>query len=483
MPVYLQIALQIKTRILKGELPDGCAVPSERMLAKELGVHRNTVIRAYNELKSEGLLTARQGLGYRVSCRNESAAGGKAQKIRSVNWAHVIKDEYLDMEKTFDDLFTRSLNSDTFSFAAGLAASDIYDKQSVIQGVEEALSNAGKDASFYTAYQGDFKLRRLIAAFLREKGIMANPAEIQIFSETNQAVDFIFSLLLSAGDSVITEAPLSPDLYRAIELAGARQISVPLDENGMICEQLEALVEMHSPKLIYVSSSYQDPTGAILSPERRKKLLDISYKYRIPIIEEDAASLIYFDEESLPAIKALDKGGNVIYVYSFSLTLIPGINIAFTVAPKPVIKSLSHLVSVRLVNLEWIPQVLLEKYLRENIYRDGLKKIRASYREKMELMYRKINGAGIDDFYCRRASGGVYLWCHIPDAVDLKAFASEAMKQKVSFMPGGIFYPDGKQPENYIRLNFSAPTAEQIDAGMDLLINILKQSINTQNNV
>ena len=115
-------------------------------------------------------------------------------------------------------------------------------------------------------------MRHKIIAYLRTKGIKAGLNQVQILSETNQALDFIVTSLLNPGDRVITEEPVSPDVYRVIELAGGRPVTVPVDENGMICDNLEALIETHRPKFIYVNSSYHDPTGNILSVERRRKL-------------------------------------------------------------------------------------------------------------------------------------------------------------------------------------------------------------------
>ncbi len=133
----------------------------------------------------------------------------------------------------------------------------------------------------------------------------ASSGEIQILSETNQALDFIVTLLVKPGDSVVMEEPVHPDMYRVMELAGARILTVPVDEDGMNCDVLESLLTQTRPRLIFVNSSFHDPTGCILSLERRKKLVELSSRYRIPIVEEDAASELVYDGDKLPPIKSV----------------------------------------------------------------------------------------------------------------------------------------------------------------------------------
>lgn len=177
-------------------------------------------------------------------------------------------------------------------------------------------------------------LRQKIVSLLSTKGVHASTGQIQILTETNQALDFVVMLLLKPGDTVIMEEPVSPDAYRAMELAGAHIMTVPVDEDGMDVDALERLVAEHEPELIYINSSFHDPTGTILSLERRKKVIEISNRWRIPIVEEDAASELVYAGEKLPPIKAFDTEDNIIYIYSFSLTFMPGLSLAFVVADR-----------------------------------------------------------------------------------------------------------------------------------------------------
>ena len=474
-PIYMQIAAQMKGLILSGEMAVGSILPSERSMAQILGVHRNTVAKAYAELKAEELIESRQGYGYVVALPQEKGGDGRSKKKR-VHWPELIKDEYLDMEVAFDDVFQRFSDERLISLGSGISSSEVYDKHKVAADIAGLIAEGGKNQYFYNPYQGDKYLRHKLVSFLSTKGIKAGMGEIQILTETNQALDFLVALLLRPGDTVIVEEPVSPDVFRAVELAGGRVITVPVDQDGIRCERLEELILLHKPKFIYVNSSFHDPTGVILSTERRQRLVEISEAWRIPVIEEDAASeLVYTGAKYLP-LKASDTQNNIIYIYSFSLTFLPGLSLAVVVADKELIQRLSYLVSVRLVATDWLTQKLVAGYLDDGRYYRNLHVFRSNYAIKQEIMCReldKMKELGLDYV---RPRGGVYIWCRLPEGVDSMELEVEARRMGVSIVPGYVFYPDKVGGRDYIRLNFSYESRERIRQGLG----ILRQAIEAQ---
>lgn len=475
-PFYLQISSAIKKKILEGELLDGFVLPSERELANFIGVHRNTVTKAYNELKSEGLVVSTHGVGYRVQLGSGNAPDADSAvktkrplNHRNVHWESVIKEEYLNLESSFDDIYSKSYDTSSISFAGGISSPNVYQKKDISSSIHQMLSHSQGKSYFHTPYAGDLTLRKHLASFLHGKGVAAEPSGIQVFSEMNQALDFLITLMLKPGDAVITEEPLSPDVYRTIKLAGGKIISVPVDEEGMLCDNLGPLIERHQPRFIYINSSYQDPTGTCLSLARRRQLLELSYQYRIPLIEEDAASDLHYAGPSLPRLKAMDQGNNVIYIFSFSLTFVPGVSIAFVAGPKALIGSLANLVSVRLVSLDWLSQKLLAQSFETHLYYDKLLVFQEEYRKKMERMCGWLDRMNSHGVTYRKPDGGVYVWCKLPSAIDMKHFFRTMEQEGVSFVPGNVFYPEKHRGGAHIRLNFSYPTLEQIDRGMKLM--------------
>lgn len=510
-PIYRQIATQMKNQILSGEIGAGSTLPSERAMAQILGVHRNTVVKAYSELKDEELILSRQGVGYVVALpeigKTDSAAGDGISgmsgasgrpgssamsatsgisgtsggagigKGKRVHWENQIREKYLDMQVTFDDLFQRFSDENVISLGSGIATTEIYDKEKVAEDIARLITEEGRNQYFYSPYQGDRNLRQKLVSFLSTKGVKATMGEIQILTETNQALDFIVTLLLKQGDVVLMEEPVSPDAYRTVELAGGRIVTVPVDENGMRCDRLEELIQLCHPRFIYVNSSFHDPTGAILSMERRKKIIEISARNRLAIIEEDAASeLVYSGPKFLP-LKAYDTLNNVIYIYSFSLTFMPGLSLAFVAADRVLIERLSYLVSVRMVATDWLTQKLIAKYLEDGSYYQVLPRFRENYALKQELICRKLDQMKVLGVEYERPRGGVYIWCRLPDRLDSKELVKVAQRRGISILPGYVFYPLKNGGRNYIRLNYSYESAERLLTGMDILADIIKREL------
>ena len=485
IPVYRRLADEIKAEILSGKRAPGSVLPSERLMAQQLGVHRNTVAKAYNELEAEELIDARQGVGYLVHAadaarsaktgQNRSSIARKEPKKKKVNWKARIKDEYQDMEITFDDLFQRFGNKAVISMGSGIASPGIYDKEELARVLSSLIAEEGKTQYFYSPFKGDRMLRQKIVSLLSTKGVRATTGQIQILTETNQALDFVVMLLLKPGDTVIMEEPVSPDAYRAMELAGARIMTVPVDENGMDVDALERLVAEHEPELIYINSSFHDPTGTILSLERRKKVIEISNRWRIPIVEEDAASELVYAGEKLPPIKAFDTEDNIIYIYSFSLTFMPGLSLAFVVADRGLIHSLSYLVSVRMMSVDWLAQKLIAHYLSNGRYYELLEEFRQSYARKQELVCRALDDMKTLGVRYLRPRGGVYIWCQLPDGIDSKAFIREVYQNGLALLPGYVFYPFKNGGRNHIRLNYSFESEERLVEGLTILKSLLMQ--------
>ena len=494
-PYYKQIKNQIKEMILKGEMADGSMLPSERTLAKLSGVHRNTVIRAYNELKADGYVTSHQGKGYQVMYRHKMVeksqkAGAESELFNPsaqttgqvIDWKGMFNESFLDMETTFDDLFSESYKDGTISFAGGIASPDLYfgeELAQILADIIEQTKNENKspaDIYAYTPYQGSVELRKAMCLFLKGKGINVRPGELQVVSETNQAIDFLAELLIKEGDVVITEEPISPDAFREFSLAGAKIITVPVDENGMMTDRMEPLFIKHRPKLIYVNSSFQDPTGVVMSLERRKALLTLAHKYKVPIIEDDGASEISYEKRRIPSLKSLDTGNCVIYIYSFALTFAPGICMAFIAAPRVVIKNLSRLISLHLISFDSLSQRILYEYLQQGIYQRNLERIRRVYKEKRDTMCRLLEPAKKMGVSFQKPTGGVYLWCKLPKDMNIQKLMEKSGEKGITFIPGTVFFPHGTKGDQFIRLNYSYPGIEQIRRGIKLLLSAMKES-------
>lgn len=491
IPVYKQIAAEIRNTILNGELQYGSVLPSERALAKLIDVHRNTVTKAYQELKSLGMVEARQGIGYiviigygkpmavpKVASLKDKSVHRNANRAKPVNWLTEIKPEYIDHEKSFDDIFQKYRNEKKISLSTGVSMPTVYKRDELALDISKVVAYGGTNQYFYSPYKGDEGLRQQIVSFLSTKNIRASASEIQIVTETNQAIDFIINLLINPGDKVVVTEPVHPDTYRALELAGAEMVTVPADEEGMVVDAVERIAMSTEIKLIIADSSFHDPTGTCMPEERRRKLLEISGRYRIPIVEEDAASELYYEGDPVKSIKSMDTLGNVIYIYSFSLTFAPGLNLAFIVADREVIRNLSYLVSVRLVAIDWLAQKLMAGYLEDGTYHSKIRIFREKYKEKRDVLIRELGS--MDEnvrLKFEKPRGGVYIWARLPEGADSRDLVHECYRAGLSIIPGYIFYPNKDGGRNMIRLNYSYEKLEDIPKGVRILERVLLRQL------
>ena len=472
IPLYRQLAGQLKRTILLGELADGAVLPSERKFAEMLGVHRNTVIRAFEELKDAGLIDARRGSGHIVTFRLPELRSLAEVPSRAVNWSSLIKDEYQDFQEEYDAIYSRFSEGSGISFSTGMPP-DVYSDEELASTITDVLKDGDLIPALTTPYQGDQELILQVRDYLRTKGIAVETNQLQILSETNQALDFLLALLTSPGDSVIIEEPCSPDVYRIIRLAGCECITVPVDHYGMTTDALPSLIEQKHPKFIYVNSSYQDPTGEILTLARRQKLLEISNRYRIPIVEDDAASELHYEDRALPTLKSMDRTSNVIYIYSFALTFVPGLSIAAVAADERITKALRHLVSVRVISISWITQKLIAKYLKNGGYFRHLEEINMHNRQNRDIMCAALDR--VEDIGVRyiKPRGGIYIWVRLPESIDGTSLEAAALKEGIRIMPGNLYYPDKNGGNEYIRLNYSYESPEWLAEGMNRLTRLI----------
>lgn len=486
-PVYIQLATQIKQQIQHGEFAEGAALPSERSLSKILGIHRNTVAKAYGLLQSEAYLDSRQGVGHivalggrldqagvKVASLGEASVRRYSERPKKVSWTYEIKDEFLNREKSYDNLFERHSDESKSAMSGGFSMPSVYRKSMIAEDIARIIAYEGKTQYFYSPYKGDENLRQQIASFLSTKGIKASTAEIQVVTETNQAIDFIANLLIGPGDPVVIPEPVSPDTYRALMLAKARIYTVPVTEEGLDTGALATLMESVRPKAVFIDSSFHDPTTSCIPNSSRKEIIGLSNRFRIPIVEIDAASELVYEGEQVTTLKSLDTMGNVIYVYSFSLTFVPGLSLAFIVADREVIKSLSYIVSVRFVSTDWMTQKLMARYLENGTYHRNIQIFKKNYKEKLDLVARHLDE--LADFGVRyvKPRGGVYVWCRLPDGTDSKEFVDRAFSRGLTLIPGYVFYPLKNGGREYVRINYSFEKIEKIEEGMRIFSDLIK---------
>lgn len=473
MPLYVQIMNQLKDMILREELPKGIKMPSERTMAQLLHVHRNTVKRVYQELKAEGYLESFERKGFFV-CEKQGS-GAEKNRIYGLRWGDIVRDKYIN--RRIEERFSRWLSRDAaYSFSGDEVQSEEVGREDISNILMDIANSPEENLYAITHKQGSVELRKQIATFLKTKGIQARISEIQVLSESFQAIEYVSNMIVAEGETIIMPETVCPEVIRVFVSLGAKIVTAEMDEEGMICEQLERLIPQHNPKLIYVEPDFANPTGTVMSLSRRKQLLELSYQYNIPIIEEDSSSDLRYEGRAIPSLKALDQHESVIFIYSFYCKLPSGIRIAFMVGNKRVISDISTVIQSRVLCEDVISQRILKEYFARGLFEKNLRKINENHCRKKTLMYSLLQEAGHPGLEMNNPEGGVFLWCKLPDHIDENKLRSVAIDKGIAYMPGNSFFAGGEKGANYIRLNYAFCSEQNIIQGIEQFNLALKES-------
>ena len=360
------------------------------------------------------------------------------------------------------------------SFAGGNPSNTALEPEVISDLAREALAQYGTTLLQYGATEGFGPLRESVAEFLRGDGVKCEAAQVLPVQGGSQAFDLLLKALIDPGDVVLCESPTFLGAIQAMREYNAKLVDMPTDDEGVIVEAAEELIKQHHPKLMYVISTFQNPTGITLSLPRRKALAELASKYGVVIAEDDPYRDLRYAGEALPSIQSFDEEGWVVYMSSFSKYIAPGMRLGAAAVTNPlllrkmVIGKQSADVHSPLLN-----QAIVDAYLRKGLMPAHLKRICGDYREQLNAMLK-----GFDHFPAGTRhtvpQGGLFVWAELPEGVDgLEAF-NAAVEAGVAFVPRTHFYPGGGHL-NTRRLNFSMCDIPTIEEGMRRLGKVISE--------
>jgi GntR family transcriptional regulator/MocR family aminotransferase len=339
------------------------------------------------------------------------------------------------------------------------------------------MRRAGIAALEYGERRGYSPLRRTIAHILASQGLQASHESILITAGSQQALALVSQLLLTSGDVVLVESPTYGGALGLFRALGLKVVGIPTDERGMQVEKLEDLLQQHHPKLIYSIPNFHNPTGVCLNSHRRRQLIALADRYNVPILEDDFVGDLRYEGRAQPALKALDPGGMVIYVSTFSKMLMPGLRVGFLVAEGPVYESLVSYKCVNDLATSNLIQRALESYVTVGRYQAHLRRSCRIYRKRRDVMLRAINRYLPAGVHVVPPQGGLFVWLCLPEHLSAERLLPVAGKAGVTFAPGSMFFPKGCDGEGYVRLNFAAQPPEAIEEGIRRLGKAMKQHV------
>ncbi len=403
--LYDQIYRALRSAILSGRVAAGTRLPTTRALAAELGISRNTVVAAFEPLAAEGYVVSHVGAGTfvapQVMTRGDDVAPRSAERARgarSTTKAKTSPPPRLSRHgralaeraprRLYDDASTHE--AVPFDFRPCVPDLERLSYESWRRSIARAAWSVPAARFDYTDPAGSPGLRREIASYLgRARGVACRAEEIVIVGGLAQALDLATRLLVDAGDSVLVEDPHYLGARRVFEAAGARLVGAPIDAEGIDLSGLSR-ARLDRCRLAYVTPSHQFPTGVVLSLARRQELLAWAGRANAFVLEDDYDSEFRYAGRAIAALKSLDEGDRVLYVGTFSKTLLPALRIAYVVLPASlfeVFRSAKWLADWASPGFE---QAVLERFLASGDFERHLRRARTRYAESREALLESI---------------------------------------------------------------------------------------------
>lgn len=356
-------------------------------------------------------------------------------------------------------------------FAAGNPAPDAFPVDAVREIAKKILEERPIDALQYGVTEGYAPLRRTILDWMAQReNIGQEFDDILIVSGATQVMDLVTKVLCNEGDTVVCEEPSFIGSLNCFRSYGCKLRGVPVEADGMDIDALEEVLKTtDNVKFIYTIPNFQNPAGATMSYEKRKRLYALAKEYGVIILEDNPYGDLRVAGEKIPTIKSMDTEGIVVYAGSFSKLLAPGLRVAYCIGPSALLAKMTVGKQASDVHTACLNQMIVDEWFKQYDINAHIEKIQDIYRKKLNLMCDCIDRELGDFVEYVRPEGGLFIWCKLPDNVDMLDFVKKALEKKVAVVPGSAFLMDDTSKTQYIRLNFSTPTDENIVKGVKLL--------------
>lgn len=471
-PLYRQLRRALEESIAGGLFADG-QLPSSRSLAADLGISRNTVNLAYQELVVEGVLSTKPrarpevASEMRALVENGRAETARCERHREVDWAIALQPTrpHHILDK---DIPSRWFEY-PYPFIGGQPAAEAFPLTAWMTALRTALQPPHIWHSIQDARSWDDGLlvQQLCAEILPARGIVARPEEILVTAGSQEGLYLLAKALIGDGDRVAVEDPGYPDASRIIIDAGGTLIPIPVDTNGIRLTR-----HLGDASLVVVTPSHHFPTSVTLSLARRRELLSMASHNGMVVIEDDYDSELRYQGRPTPALKALDRADRVVYLGSFSKFLAPGLRLGFLVGAPDLVARLRDERRLMSRHPSGHLQRALALLIESGDYRRALRRHRGVLRRKWELTV--SSAEQYIPWTVHPPTGGTSVWVTAPPSVDTRTIAAAAEGAGILFEPGHIYFQEEPRPMNHLRLGFAAIPADRIPTGLRLLGTIIR---------
>lgn len=364
------------------------------------------------------------------------------------------------------------------SFAGGLPAPELFPVDKIKAAENAVLDENGRVALQYGPTDGLLRLREQIAdRLLAKNSIHTDPEHIIMTAGSQQGLDFVARLFVNPGDVVLMESPSYLGAINAFKLSQPNFLEVPTDDGGMIMEELDhILATTENVKMIYVIPDFQNPSGRTWSLERRKKFMEIVNKYEVVVIEDNPYGELRYKGEFLPSLKSMDTKGLVVYLGTFSKILAPGYRLAWICASREIIEKINLIAQAAVLQTSTISMMVVSKFIDMFDLDAHVETVRSVYEHRCNVMVESMQKYFPKEVKFTIPDGGLFTWAELPEYIDTKVMATQALEQNVAYVPGIGFFPNGNN-HHCMRLNYSCMPDERIEEGIKRLATVIQNNL------
>ena len=432
-PIYYQIEQHIKKTIENGILSSNSKLPATRELAKIIGVSRNSVITAYENLELEGILYTVKGKGTFVADKNITSKGEW-----NIDWSNK-SNEYANLSCRLDTVKSE---------------------------IPNRIALEGHKILNYGYAQGYKPLIDYLHEYMNKKGVNTDEKSFIITNGFTEGLQLILSSYTSEGDNIICENPTHNTSIKLMKLHKLNLIGVDIAEDGIDLMDLEEKLKNNQIKLGYLTPSYNNPTGIVINGEKRFKIYNLFKQYNVPIIEDGFNEELHYNNSHIAPLAAFDgKNNGVIYIGSFSKILFPGIRVGWVLADKKIIDTLESVKRCYNIHTSFLDQAILYEYLKSGTFEKQIKRTRKYYKEKHDFAIKCLNKYLKPKYIW--GEYGMHVYVAI-EGIDSRELLQKCYERKVIFAPGDIFDINNKKSDT-LRLGLSRITMEEIEEGIKII--------------
>ena len=359
------------------------------------------------------------------------------------------------------------------SFAGGFPDPALFDAEGIRIAADAVLTTNPGPVLQYGATEGYGPLREQLSVFMKNKGATVAPDGLIVTTGSQQALDLIGKTMISPGDKVIVEAPTFLATIQCFRLYGADIYGAPIDADGVQVDVLEKMIEELKPKLVYLIPTFGNPSGATLSLERRKRILEIAARSKTLVIEDDPYGELFFGTPPPPSMLALSDNipGSrdwLAHCGSLSKVLSPGLRIGWMIAPPMFLGNATMCKQFSDAHTSNLTQATAAHYLTLNRMEGALNIVRKTYAERARVMAECLRKELGDAIVFNQPHGGMFFWAKLTEGRNANDFAKRAIEKLVAFVPGAPFF--ARDPDlSTLRLSFATADVAKIEEGIGRL--------------